>query len=124
MGVSKGWNQQEYSLALPDGMRLLPGLPPALADLAPEPPEELLAGICDYPWLRRALHALGLTYCEAYTQGQAAQIIGRTSRTVRSLALRGKIHRRYSSFGVPFFKARDLEDYLARCACRPRKAAK
>jgi hypothetical protein len=47
-------------------------LPPALADLAPEPSEELLAGICDYPWLRRALHALSLTYCEAYTQGQAA----------------------------------------------------
>lgn len=124
MSASRGWNQREYSLALPDGMRLPPGLPPALAELAPEPPEDLLAGICDYPQLRRALHALGLTYCEAYTQDQVAQIIGRTQRTVRSLALRGKIHRCYSSFGAPFFKARDIEDYLARCAYRPRNAAK
>ena len=109
---------QSYPLALPAGAVLPSGLPEALEALLPTTPEDSLAGISDeYPRLHRRLRDLGLSFQPAYSQRVAAQIIGRSVRTLRSWSKQGKIAC-YHCGGIattpsPYHSARSIENCLS-----------
>jgi hypothetical protein len=97
-------------------------LPPALA--AADSHDEFPATIStDYPRLRMALRDRGLPFQETYSQREAAQILGKTDRTVRSWTRHNKIGC-HSPSCRPYYTAANLEAYFAACERpRPRKTA-
>ena len=122
MSASRGWNQREYFLALPDGVRLPCALPPALA--VADFHDELQATIStNYPRLRMALRDCGLPFRETYSQREAAQVLGRSARTVRSWTRHNKIGC-HSPSCRPYYTAANLEaHFAAHERPRPRKRA-
>lgn len=130
MPTSKRWEAlQELTVELPEpsepsSLQTHPESPLPAADCAHP---ELSSGSTtqSYSRLRVRLRDLGLPFQAQYNQGETAQIIVVSDRTVRDWTNAGKMPCCHYPYGRPYYTPQNIEDYLTACERpRPRKAAK
>jgi len=112
----KRWEAlQGYSVALPGEETLPAALSAALAGTDRTPAEPPAAIPIDYPLLRTRLRDQGLAFQAKYNQGETAQILGVSDRTVRDWTNAGKMRCCRSPLGRPYYTAQNIEDHLTEC---------
>ena len=76
----------------------------------------------DYPQLRILLRDSGREFRTKYYQGECAELLDTTTRTLRGWASKGRVPFHREPGGTPYFTPQDIEDILVASACHGKEA--